>query len=112
VSALAQLPFYFRDVVQMSLTACETASGVAAGDGSEVEALGALLRWRGAGAVLASHWRPPSGPAATLMAAFYEPRKGRRLASGALNAAQRAMLAGNFKHPYYWAGYFVMGGIE
>jgi CHAT domain-containing protein len=112
VSALAQLPFYFRDVVQMSLTACETASGVAAGDGSEVEALGALLRWRGAGAVLASHWRPPSGPAATLMAAFYEPRKGRRLASGALNAAQRAMLAGDFKHPYYWAGYFVMGGIE
>jgi len=106
------LPFYFRDVVQMSLTGCETAGAAAAGDGSEVEALGALLRWRGAGGVLASHWRPPAEAAAALVAAFYEPRKGRRLASGALNAAQRAMLAGEFKHPYFWAGYIVLGGIE
>jgi CHAT domain-containing protein len=112
VSALAQMPFYFREVVLMSLTACETASGEAAGDGSEVEGLGALLRWRKTGAVLASHWRPPAAPVAALVAAFYEPRKGRRLASGALNAAQRAMLAGEFNHPYFWAGYFVMGGIE
>jgi CHAT domain-containing protein len=112
LGALAQLPFYFRDVVLMNLSACETASADAAGDGSEVEALGALLRWRGAGAVVASHWRPPADPAAALMAAFYEPRKGRRLASSALNAAQRAMLAGEYRHPYFWAGYFVLGGIE
>jgi CHAT domain-containing protein/tetratricopeptide (TPR) repeat protein len=107
VSALAWLPYYFRDVVLVGLSGCETASGEDSGDGSEVEALGALLRWRKAGGVLASHWRSPAAPA--LMAAFYEQRKGRRLASSALNLAQRTLLD---QHPYFWAGYFVMGGIE
>ncbi len=112
LGALAQVPYYFRDVVLVTLSGCESQGDEAAGDGSEVEALGALLRWRGAGAVLAGHWRPPGDAVAALMAAFYGPRKGRKLASSALNAAQRAMLAGAFSHPYYWAGYFVMGGIE
>jgi CHAT domain-containing protein len=110
--ALAQMPYYFRDVALLTLSGCETQAGDAAGDGSEVEALGALLRRRGAGAVLTGHWRPPTAAVTALMAAFYAPRKGRKLASAALNAAQREMLAGQFSHPYYWAGYFVLGGTE
>jgi CHAT domain-containing protein/tetratricopeptide (TPR) repeat protein len=110
--ALSQMPYYFRDVALMTLSGCETQAGDDAGDGSEVEALGALLRRRGAGSVLAGHWRPPAAAATALMAAFYAPRKGRKLASAALIAAQREMLAGAFKHPYYWAGYFVLGGTE
>jgi len=46
------------------------------------------------------------------MAAFYEPRKGRKLASSAMILAQRKMLANGYRHPYFWAGYFVLGGVE
>jgi CHAT domain-containing protein len=114
LAALAQPPYYFRDVVQIAFTDCETVSAEAAGDGSELEALGAMLRWRGAETVLASHWRPNAGPMVAQIAAFYAARRAGKPASAALNAAQRQVLAGPeaFRHPYFWAAFFVLGGFE
>ncbi len=105
--------FYFRDVALVALTACDT-EPARGGDGREVEGLGALLRWCRAEAVMATLWPPaPDGPA-RLVAAFYAYRRDGRAPAMALNLAQRKVLeAGSgFRHPYYWANYFVMGGIE
>jgi CHAT domain-containing protein len=110
---LANRPYHFRDVALVALTACET-DAAGDGDGSEVEALGAMLRSCGAPAVLATLWRPQDGPAAKLLAAFYTQRRGGRMPGRALNAAQLEVLRGEDKHrhPYYWAGFIAMGGVE
>jgi tetratricopeptide (TPR) repeat protein len=114
LNALAQPPYYFRDVVQMAFTDCQTAPADSAGDGSELEAMGALLRWRGVGVVLACHWRPETGPVVAQITAFYAQRREGKPASAALNAAQRQILAGPaaYRHPYFWAPFFVLGGVE
>ena len=114
---LAALPYYFRDVSLLALTGCETAAE--AGDGSELEGLGALLRWQGARAVMASLWRPEGGPPAALLASFYRQLQDGKPPGLALSAAQRALLTGAilagqpaYRHPYYWAPLIVMGGME
>jgi CHAT domain-containing protein len=113
LNALASPPYDLRHVTLMAFTACKTVTGDD-GTGGEIEALGALPRWRGAQAVLATLWRPAEGPTATIMAPFYSQLRGGKPASRALNTAQRALLAGpaSHQHPYHWAGFFVMSGVE
>lgn len=108
---LAADDFFFRNTAILALTGCETDAD---GDGVEVEGLGAVLRWRGVKCVLASLWRPAAGPAPALMAAFYGQIRAGNRPSAALNAAQRAVLADGerVRHPYDWAPFFVMGGLE
>ena len=105
--------FYFRDVAMVALTVCDT-EPARGGDGREVEGLGALLRWCRAEAVMATLWPPAADGPARLVASFYAFRRDGRAPAMALNMAQRKVLeAGSgFRHPYYWANYFVMGGIE
>ncbi len=108
---LCALPYFFRNVSLVALTGCETS---AEGDGSEIEALGALLRWRGVESVVASLWRPPGGPPPGLLASFYRQIRDGKAPSLALSAAQRATLTGAaaHRHPYFWAPLIVMGGLE
>jgi CHAT domain-containing protein/tetratricopeptide (TPR) repeat protein len=105
--------FYFRDVAMVALTACDT-EPTRGGDGREVEGLGALLRWCRAESVMATLWPPADDAPARLVPLFYAFRRDGRSPAMALNMAQRKVLeAGRgFRHPYYWANYFVMGGIE
>jgi CHAT domain-containing protein len=111
--SLTNRPFHFRDVALLALTACETTPD-GDGDGSEVEAFGAMLRGCGVPAVLATLWRPEDGPTPNLLAAFYTQRRGGRMPGRALNAAQLEVIRGEetYRHAFYWAGFIVMGGVE
>jgi CHAT domain-containing protein len=132
LAELAQARFRFVGLDLLTLSACETAvpAGVDA-TGRELAGLAWLARERGARHVLASLWRVSDRSTATLMADFY-----RALESGAdkpeaLRAAQlrqirRAASAGPTRarglkaidgpapapshgHPYYWAGFTLLG---
>jgi CHAT domain-containing protein len=107
---LAVSDFYLRNTALLALTGCGTDI---AGDGVEVEGLGATLRWRGVRYVLASLWRPDRLTPA-MLATFYGQIRDGKPASAALNTAQRAVLAGDARdrHPYHWAPFIVMGGLE
>jgi CHAT domain-containing protein len=92
----------FRSVEQLTLSACETATGGGTNDnGAEVEGLAAAVQRRGAQAVLATLWKVADSSTAQLMRSFYAQRAtdkpgdkpvGR---AQALRQAQLAMLAGS-----------------
>ncbi|MBV8605746.1 MAG: CHAT domain-containing protein [Pelomonas sp.] len=92
------------------LSACNTAAGEAGGP-----AMSGLVRgffFAGAQAVLATHWGVESESAAALTAATFAAQAPTRAA--ALREAQLAMLdgrlgAGQWTHPFYWAGYALFG---
>jgi CHAT domain-containing protein len=95
------------------LSACNTAAGVQ-NDG----AMSGLVRgffFAGARSVLATHWAVESDSAAALSSATFAKaaRTGASRAEG-LRQAQLALLdgslgGGNWRHPYYWAGYALFG---
>ncbi len=64
-------PFSFTHVDLLTLSACDTASGLQKGDGREIESFGALAQKRGAGAVLATLWPVADASTATFMQEFY-----------------------------------------
>ncbi|MBI5716268.1 MAG: tetratricopeptide repeat protein [Burkholderiales bacterium] len=120
----ATLAFGTYDLV--TLSACNTSMGggaTTAGDaraGAEFEGLATTLMKKGARAVMATLWEVQDQGTARLMRSFYEARGEQRRHSKAeaLRAAQRAMLKGelrdesgqlDFRHPYYWAGFILMG---
>jgi CHAT domain-containing protein len=101
------------------MSACETASLV--GEGTQLRAgearpgdtLDGLVRSffaAGTRAVMATYWETSnSGKSEKFMAAFYGAGRDRSIAQAA-NAAQQAMLADPAtSHPFYWAGFFVVG---
>ncbi len=63
--------YSFEDVQLLTLSACDTASGLQKGDGREVESFGALAQQHGAKAVLASLWSVADASTAALMQEFY-----------------------------------------
>jgi CHAT domain-containing protein len=108
---IGRMDFGGLDVV--TLSACETGMGAAAGDdGREVEGLGALVQQRGARLVIASLWPVEDTSTAEFMRALYD---GLRLSNGdaafGLQQAQRRLRADRaaYGDPYYWAGFSVYG---
>jgi CHAT domain-containing protein/tetratricopeptide (TPR) repeat protein len=104
----------------VTLSACETAIGLGAASGTEVESLGVVLQQSGAQAVIATLWKIQDVGTAALMRAFYEARgESRRMSKAqALRAAQLALLSGrvssgdakiDLRHPYFWAPFVLMG---
>ena len=85
----------FDKVDLLTLSACDTASGVKKGDGREVESFGAMAQRYGAKAVLASLWPVADASTAAFMQEFYALRgvDGMNKAAS-LAKTQRAMLQG------------------
>lgn len=118
------LAFGTYDLV--TLSACNTSMGGGpAGVGSdragaEFEGLATTLMRKGARAVMATLWEVQDEGTARLMQAFYAARgeQRQRTKAQALREAQRAMIRGelrdgagrlDFRHPYYWASFVLMG---
>lgn len=100
----------------VALSACDSGTSEAG-----VESLGGMFRKQGAKSVLATLWPVADVGAGPLMIEFYRRRGEQRVMakSEALRRAQLAMLSGdlknpdspttNLRHPYFWAGYVLMG---
>lgn len=132
LAELAQARFSFTGLDLLTLSACETAvpAGVDA-TGRELAGLAWLARERGARHVLASLWRVSDRSTATLMADFYRAlergagkpealraaqlRQIRRVAPSSnaqargLKAIDAPAAAPSHGHPYYWAGFTLLG---
>jgi len=123
----------------LTLSACETGMSGAAGNGREVDGLGATAQYRGARAVMSSLWEVNDASTGALMADFYRQwaaGKGSMPKVEALRKAQLDLLQGRitpqtisagrgvspvenapagqpassgFAHPYYWAPFVLMG---
>jgi CHAT domain-containing protein/tetratricopeptide (TPR) repeat protein len=102
----------FSGVDQLTLSACNTASGGGRNEkGIEVEGMAALVVQQGAASVLASLWPVSDASTAELMQAFYNARvsgAGQTRAE-ALRQAQLGLLRGRFAHPFYWAPFVILG---
>ncbi len=104
------------DVDLAVLSACETARGPI-GDGEGVIGLSWSLFAAGASTAVVSQWEVDSASTTALMIAFHErlllsPRNGRDpvAAPEALRvAAMRLMRGPAYRHPFYWAGFVVIG---
>lgn len=104
------------DVDLAVLSACETARGPI-GDGEGVIGLTWSLFAAGASTAVVSQWEVDSASTTALMIAFHErlllsPRNGRDpvAAPDALRvAALRLMRGAAYRHPFYWAGFVVIG---
>jgi CHAT domain-containing protein len=108
----------FSGVEQLTLSACNTASGHGRDEnGIEVEGMASVVATQGAQSVLASLWPVSDQSTALLMRSFYQ---GRSTGTGltraqALRQAQLALLHGDgagaapYAHPFFWAPFVIMG---
>ena len=130
LAELAQARFSFAGLDLLTLSACETAvpAGVDA-SGRELAGLAWLARERGARHVLASLWRVSDRSTATLMTDFYgalgrgagkpealRAAQVRQIHRAAQDGAARGLKAvdepvtkPSYGHPYYWAGFTLLG---
>lgn len=119
--------FSLLDLV--TLSACDTGKGGGfRQDGKEVEGLGALIQRLGAKSIMASLWSVSDQSTAALMKSFYRYHQEKKATKAdALREAQLSMLRGandrgsaslfskllrnkpDFKHPFYWAPFILMG---
>lgn len=109
IAAEPGLPLSQVDLV--TLSACETLQRKNS-EGAEFESLGALFQAKGASAVLGTLWAVADGSTAELMQQFYTARGEKRTMSkaAALQQAQIGLIrSGKWAHPYYWAGFVLMG---
>ncbi len=92
----------------LSLSACQTAEG---DDRAPLGIAGAALRAH-AGSALGSLWPVDDEATKTLMVRFYELLTTEHLTKAeALRRAQVELLqSSNFKHPFYWAPFILVGG--
>lgn len=114
-----QPAFRLHGVDLLTLSACDTAVGDK-GTGGEVESFAVMAQLRGANGVLASLWRVEDESTGLLMKRLYRLRSENTQLSKAeaLRQAQIAMLNGDlqaresghdFRHPYFWAPFVMMG---
>ena len=103
------------------LSACDTAggasieatraAGVGSGGGTALDGLVRSFIGAGGRAVLASHWPAPDDYDATerLMSEMFREGRSRNLGM-ALRASQKRLMAeAQTSHPYYWAGFAIVG---
>jgi CHAT domain-containing protein/tetratricopeptide (TPR) repeat protein len=95
------------------LSACQTGLGEKLGNGQEILGLGYQIQITGAKAAIASLWSVSDGGTQALMNEFYKVLKtGNVTKAEALQKAQIALLNDNnndFKHPYYWSAFILIG---
>ncbi|HLO86095.1 MAG TPA: CHAT domain-containing protein [Nostocaceae cyanobacterium] len=96
------------------LSACQTALGEKLGNGQEILGLGYQIQLTGAKATIASLWTVSDGGTQALMNRFYKIlQKGNVTKAEALQQAQLELLTNNqateFKHPYYWSAFILIG---
>jgi CHAT domain-containing protein/Tfp pilus assembly protein PilF len=91
------------------LSACETARGqVRAGEG--VVGLTWAIFVAGSPTTVVSQWKVDSASTAELMLDFYRTLKASATKSEALRtAALRMLKRGQYRHPFYWAGFVLVG---
>lgn len=109
----------FGRVEQLTLSACDTATGGGVNEnGAEVEGLAAVVLRQRAQSVLATLWKVADDSTARLMHDFYAARGVQNPLSRAqaLRQAQLQMLRGSepgtgsgWRHPYYWAPFVLSG---
>lgn len=90
------------------LSGCRTAGGKRWGHSGVIGLPRAMFRM-GARAVVSSLWKAEDRAAAGLMDAFYGALSGSGDAPSALRSAKIAMLASEYSHPAYWAGFVLTG---
>lgn len=89
------------------LSACQTAKG------NKRSALGiaGIAAQAGARSTIATLWRVDDNSTALLMKEFYKELKDGKTKAGALRLAQLSLLSNpDYSHPYYWAGFLLIGG--
>ena len=99
------------DVDLLTLSACHSLS-YEKSNSNEFESLGATFQSKGVKAVLGTLWAVQDASTAELMQQFYAKRGEQRKMSKAqaLQEAQMGMLTSEkWRHPYYWAGFVLMG---
>jgi CHAT domain-containing protein/Tfp pilus assembly protein PilF len=97
------------------LSGCETGLGGRLGNGEEILGFSYLIQQAGAKATIASLWSVDDGGTQALMNEFYSVLQNPQITkSQALQAAQLALINKqnkntDFSHPYYWAGFILIG---
>jgi len=127
----------FPNLSLVVLSACETAIGGKLGNGIEVLGFGYQMQRTGARATISSLWTVDDGGTQILMNAFYNALKQGMTKAQAMQAAQKALITGNYsavggqrsdivvvdvrprpsdflgsntlQHPYYWAPFILIG---
>lgn len=109
------------DADMVILSACDTAgqadvsatraAGIVSGGGSALEGLVRAFIGAGSRSVLASHWPAPDDFDATarLINGLFEAPAGTPAGAALLKAQQALMVDADTSHPYYWAGFAVIG---
>jgi CHAT domain-containing protein len=92
----------------ITLSACETGRSVVTG-GDELIGLSRGFLYAGAATLVQSLWRVEDDATALLMRHFYTEIRAGKTKSAALREAQRASLATNGVHPYFWAPFQLIG---
>ncbi len=93
------------------LSACETGLGGELGNGIEILGFGYVMQEAGAKAAIASLWQVSDEGTQALMNAFYAILKQEKLSKAqALQKAQMTLIPNIiYEHPYYWAGFILIG---
>lgn len=98
--------FSGNSIELLVLSACETATG----DKRSVLGLAGLTVQAGARSTLASLWSVDSESTALLMTRFYQGLKSGQTKAEALRLAQHYLKnETQYKHPYYWSGFILVG---
>lgn len=109
------------DADMVILSACDTAgqadveatreAGIASGGGTALEGLVRAFIGAGGRSVLASHWPAPDDFNATarLIDGLFAARPGESSGDALLRAEKGLMGQADTSHPYYWAGFAVIG---
>lgn len=114
--SLAELraDYDFSEIQLLTLSACNTAMGVKT-KGSEIEGLASLARHKGAHSVFASLWYINDEGTGQFMQHFYRLRHDKKLNKAlTLQQVQIAFIKGEdelvqFRHPFFWAPFVLMG---
>lgn len=107
-SLLKQKSQINEDTIELLvLSACQTAKG------NKRSALGiaGIAAQAGARSTVATLWRVDDNSTALLMKEFYKELKDGKTKADALRLAQLSLLSNpDYSHPYYWAGFLLIGG--
>ena len=90
------------------LSACETGRAQAT-QANEILGMVRALIYAGAGTLVLSYWEVDSAATALWMQAFYEAALTQPLAAAARTALLKVKNTPNYRHPYYWAAFGMIG---
>jgi CHAT domain-containing protein/Tfp pilus assembly protein PilF len=95
----------------VALTACQTALGKQV-SGEGTMGLGWAFQWAGARSVLMTLWEVDEEASVKLVKAFFKHLKSGKDKVESLNLAREEIRRSGFEHPYYWAGFTLLGETQ